>query len=299
MKLQPAMVFGENMVLQRGEKIPVWGRSVRDDVVTVTLGENKASARAEKGLWCAVLPAMDACGEIRMTIASERTGEIICFSHVAVGEVWIAAGQSNMEFLLKYDEEAEKMFAEPADPYLRYFRYPCANYTGCLEQYAYPDDGFWRVWEDAHDRGFFSGPAAYMGRKLREALGVPVGFIGCNWGGTPAAAWADPELLTQNPALKPILDWQENICRKADYRTYLEAAAAYTPELPPIEQDRMDLFMMGVPFEEIMKKMPPMPMPEGYGPYMEGPLACIRPGGLFESMVKKVAPYAARGVIWY
>ena len=299
MKLQPALIFGEYMVLQQGEEIPVWGRSVRDDLVTVTLGENKAQAVAEKGLWCVKLPPMEACTETEMSITSEKTGECICICHVAVGEVWIAAGQSNMEFLLKYDEEAEKLFEEPEDAYLRYFRYPCANYTGCLEQHAYPDDGFWRRWDDRANRGFFSGPAAYMGRELRKVLGVPVGFIGLNWGGTPAAAWTSPEELAANPALKPVLDWQEAILKKADYRTYLEAAHEYTTELPPVEQERMDAFMMGVPMEEIMKTFPPMPMPQGYGPYMEGPLACIRPGGLYENMVKKVAPYAVKGVIWY
>ena len=299
MKLQPAMIFGENMVLQRGMEIPVWGRSVREDLVTVELGSTKVRARAEKGEWCAVLPAMEACEKIRMTISSEKTGERIVFGNAAVGEVWIAAGQSNMEFLLKYDEEAEQLYEEEPDPLLRYFRYPCAAFQGALESCPFPDDGFWRTWESTENRGMFSAPSAYMGKLLRKVLGVPVGFVGCNWGGTPAPAWADMKELKDNPALAPVLAWQEKINEKTDYRTYIAASERWSPELPPVEKERERMFMMGVPFDEIMAVMPPMPVPEGYGPYMEGPRSCIRPSGVFEQMVRKIAPYAARGVIWY
>lgn len=107
MKLQPALLFGESMILQRRKPIPVWGRSVRGDVVTVTLGGNTASAVAEGGLWQVTLPPMEAAEGVAMTISSQITGEKVEFSNVAVGEVWLAGGQSNMEFLLKYDEEFE------------------------------------------------------------------------------------------------------------------------------------------------------------------------------------------------
>ena len=60
MKLQPALIFGENMVLQRGEPLPVWGRSVRGDKVTVTLGGNTAVSDAPQGEWKVTLPAMEA-----------------------------------------------------------------------------------------------------------------------------------------------------------------------------------------------------------------------------------------------
>ena len=56
MKLQTALIFGEHMVLQRDEPIPVWGRSVRGDTVTVTLGAHSASALAGDGTWRVELP---------------------------------------------------------------------------------------------------------------------------------------------------------------------------------------------------------------------------------------------------
>lgn len=71
MKLQPALIFGENMVLQRGEPLPVWGRSVRGDKVTVTLGGNTAVSDAPQGEWKVTLPAMEATEQTEMAISSQ------------------------------------------------------------------------------------------------------------------------------------------------------------------------------------------------------------------------------------
>lgn len=302
MKLQPAMMFGEHMLLQREQEIPVWGRSVRGDVVTVTLGGQKQTTNAENGEWRVMFPPMEAAEHVTMTISSERTGENLVFRDVAIGEVWIAGGQSNMEFLLKYDEGIDQMCQTPDDPGFRYFRYPQANFTGCLEKEIYPDDGFWRMWTEAENRRMFSGPVAYMGRKLREALKVPVGFIGCNWGGTPASAWTAMEDLRANPALEPVLQTYRESCGGLRLAEYYEISdqpeAGPSPEL----QEELERIMMGIGLEEFFAKMeanPPRPEEMIYAPFVMGPRAAVRPAGLYETMLRKVAPYAARGVIWY
>lgn len=299
MKLQPALLFGENMILQRRKPIPVWGRSVRDDTVTVTLNGIAAEATATAGKWQVELPPMEAAEQVTMTISSAITGEKLCFTNVAIGEVWLAGGQSNMEFLLKYDEGIDAMQATPNDPSFRYFRYPQANFVGCLEKEPYPDDGFWRTWTCKQNRDFFSGPAAYMGRALRETLGVPVGFIGCNWGGTPAAAWTAMEDIEANPALAPVLQWHAESCAAVNYPVYYGTSDLPEPEPDPEHQKRMDYLMMGGDFS----KLPPMPMPDfsriPYTPFMPGPRACIRPAGLYDNILRNIAPYGVRGAIWY
>lgn len=299
MKLLPALIFGEHMVLQRSVPIPVWGRSVRSDTVTVRLGNHTAQSKTVNGEWKVLLPPMEACRRTAMVISSEKTGERIEFGDVAVGEVWLAGGQSNMEFLLKYDEEAETLFAEAEDPDLRYFRFPTANFIGCLEKDPYPEDGFWRRWTDRENKGMFSGPAAYMGRKLREALGVPVAFVGCHWGGTPAAAWTDPESLQANPALGPVLDWYQEEVKKIDPLKYYAASDRPVPEQDERMRAMLDRFMMGIGLREFLEKGPPPMPPADYTPYMPGPRSAVRPSGLYQSMLCRVAPYAVRGVIWY
>lgn len=298
MKLQPAMIFGQHMILQRDKPIPVWGRSVRGDTVTVTLNGQTQTACAQRGEWRVTFPPMQATEQTEMTIASAVTGERVTFGDVAIGEVWIAGGQSNMEFLMKYDEEAQTVCAGPADRGLRFFRYPQTSFLGNLERDVFPDDGFWRVWDSADDRGFFSAPAAYMGLQLRRTLGVPVGFVGCNWGGTPAAAWTAPEDLRANPALRPVLDWQEKVCAELDWPAY-EAGALQPAEDPtPERQALTDALMMGGDPDVLFRDNPPQP-PEGFTPFVPGPKAAIRPGGLYQQILRHVAPYAVRGAVWY
>ena len=300
MKLQVALIFGEHMVLQRDEPVPVWGRSVRDDQVTVALGGSRQTVRAEGGRWRALLPPMPATERTEMTVSSQLTGERLTFQDVAVGEVWLAGGQSNMEFHLKFDQDAEEMYQTGEDPGLRFIRYPQANFVGCVEKEPYPDEGFWRAWSGRENRGMFSAAAAYMGRKLRESLGVPVGFIGVNGGGTPAAAWTDPEDIKANPALQPVLDWYQEGCRALDLQKYFALSDQPQREPSPEEQKRMNDFMMGIGLEELFKNgAPPPPPPMDYTPYMVGPRGAVRPGGLYENMLKRVAPYAVRGVVWY
>lgn len=299
MKLQPALIFGEHMLLQRQEPIPVWGRSTRNDTITVTLGTHTVKTSAEGGLWKVEFPPMEATEQTTMTISSAITGEKLTFEDVAIGEVWLAGGQSNMEFLLKYDEEAETMYETPDDPGLRFFRYPQSNFLGCMEKNPYPDEGFWRVWTNTKNREFFSGPAAYMGRSLRETLHVPVGIVGCNWGGTPAAAWTSMEDLQSNPALKPVLEWHRSNCAAIELASYYAASDLPDPEPSPEEKARMDYLMMGGD----LRKLPTMSMPDmsqiPYTPFKPGPRACVRPGGLYDHILCHIAPYAVRGVIWY
>lgn len=298
MKLQPALLFGQHMVLQRGAPIPVWGRSARDDTVTVTLHGMTQCAQATGGVWRVTFPPMEAAEQVAMTIESAVTGETITFTDVAIGEVWIAGGQSNMEFLLKYDEEADTMRAAPQDKLLRYFRYPQTSFLGNLERDAFPDDGFWRQWDSADSRDYFSAPAAYMGRKLRETLGVPVGFVGCNWGGTPAAAWTAMEDLRAQPALQPVLDWHVQACAALDRAQYEADALCPAGEPSPEQKKTMDALMMGGDPDVLLKQRPPKP-PEGFSPFMPGPKAAVRPAGLYEQILCRVAPYAVRGVVWY
>ena len=308
MKLQPALIFGENMVLQRQKPIPVWGRSVRGDLITVSLGEHTVTVKAGdhmqderevSGVWEAILPPMEACSEVSLSISSAKTREKVSFEHVAIGEVWLAGGQSNMEFWLEYDGQFEETAALPEDPDFRFFRYPQVNFAGCLEKDPYPDDGFWRSWGSREDRGFFSGPAAYMGLQLRKKLGVPVGIVGCNWGGSSAAGWCELGAIKETPALQSILTWQKEQEEKLDYRTYIEASEQPAPDPTAEIQTGLDKFMMGEGLLEFFQNMPEEMPPVIYSAYMYGPRSINAPGQLYTHMLTKVAPFALRGFIWY
>src|SRR3954454_5557715 len=89
-------LFADHMVLQQGIDAPVWGMADAGEEVTVTVGDAKASAKAgEDGKWSVKLSKLPAAESTSMTIKGKNEIKI---SAVAVGEVWIASGRSNMEF---------------------------------------------------------------------------------------------------------------------------------------------------------------------------------------------------------
>ena len=103
------------MVLQRGEPLPVWGRSVRGGQSHGHPGREYRCFRRPPG-------GMESHPAGHGGHRTDRNDHLLPadwgerhFHNVAVGEVWLAGGQSNMEFLLKYDEQAPEMLETPED----------------------------------------------------------------------------------------------------------------------------------------------------------------------------------------
>ena len=300
MKLQPALIFGEGMVLQRDKEIKIWGTAINNDTITVRLNGQCASTIAEKGNWSITLKPEKACEKTSLEITSSRSGEKIVFNDVAIGEVWLAGGQSNMEFLMKYDIDYPETSKGKDDELLRCFTCPQTAFKGFLEINNMPEQGFWRKWVNEEDRRYFSAVATYMGMILREKLNVPVGIISCNWGGTPVAAWTAMEDLQKQEELKPILEWHKEACEKTDWPKYITASEVKTPDPTPEMEAFSEKFMMGEFGKEFFENFDPskMPVPD-YPPFAPGPRSNVRPSGLYENVLNKVAPYSIRGFIWY
>ncbi|MBQ6222594.1 MAG: hypothetical protein IJJ44_08280 [Solobacterium sp.] len=301
MKLQLAEIFGEHMVFQQHKEIPVWGRSAADDEILVELGEDRVCANTDNGFWKVVLPPQEPGTGITLKVASKVTGEVLQFTDIAVGEVWLAGGQSNMEFIMKYDVDAEEMKNSEDDPDLRFFCFPQTPFLGYLEKEPVPEQGFWRRWEGPSNKIMFSAVGAYMARILRKELRVPVGIIGCNWGGTPASAWTAMEDLKNNEKLSPVLEEYENNCSQIDWRKYIETSELPVPVPDEKQREFNDRFMMGEDMTEFFKNLGNLPKPDIsiWGTYPIAPRSATRPSGLYEMMLKRVAPYALKGFLWY
>ncbi len=302
MKLQPAMVFGSHMVLQRRQPIPVWGRAAAGDTVTVTLGADSVSAAVQDGRWQTELPAREAETGLCMTICSAKTGECITLCDVAVGEVWLAGGQSNMEFLFRYDIEAPSIIPEANDLLLRCFDYPEASSAVQLQLGRFEDYGFWRSW-NPDDAPWFSAVGYWFAAQLRRVLDVPVGILACNWGGTVAAAWTSRATLESDPALQPVLDSYDAEKARLDWEQYFSLHLQQAVTDPAITRAVNDVLLMGGDLTELLKRFAPLdndgntvPAPP---PEMPGPLSPNAPGALYDNMVTQVAPYGIRGIIWY
>ena len=120
MKFTCARIFSDNMVLQRGQAVPVHGSGKPGASVTVELNGAKVQGTVNTdGKWLVMLPAMDVRGAL--TLKAECEGETIEFKNVVLGEVWLAGGQSNMEFEMFKAKCCFEDSANSFDPYLRYY----------------------------------------------------------------------------------------------------------------------------------------------------------------------------------
>ncbi|MBT6156665.1 MAG: 9-O-acetylesterase [Planctomycetaceae bacterium] len=194
------VVFGDNMVLQRNEAVPVWGWDDAGAEVTVTLGKSKVSAKADKtGKWMVKLPAMKAGGPHKMTVAGSSTVNV---KNILFGEVWLCSGQSNMEWRVRQSTNAKEEIAAAKHPNIRHIKIP--HRPSDKEETDVPSDG-WQVCSP-QTVGEFTGVGYFFGRHLQQELDVPIGLIGSNWGGTRIEPWTPPEGFKQVPALKEIAD---------------------------------------------------------------------------------------------
>ena len=289
--LKFSILFKSHMVLQRGKRIPVWGTSDPGARITVSMQGQTAYATAdEKGTWTVHLAPLAASFEEKMLITSGD--EQIELQDVQVGEVWLAGGQSNMEFHMRYDADMAHEKDHCFNDSIRFFDYPKVSYVGQIDEADYLKEyGFWRkAAPDQLER--FSAVAYYFAKDLQKDLGVPVGIIGCNWGGSPACAWMSREAVIEGGGSIYLDEYNETL-RSLDMDAYEEAyknnpLVRVTDQLAnPIN----DLMMFGVPEDEEFELPPYVPV---IGPKHEW-----RPCGLYESMLSEVVPVGLRGIIWY
>ncbi|MFW6163848.1 MAG: sialate O-acetylesterase, partial [Planctomycetota bacterium] len=300
-----ASVFGENMVLQRGMKVPVWGEADAGEQVTVSLCGQEARARADgDGAWRVTLAAMEAGGPFTMSVTGKNAIEL---KNVLVGEVWVCSGQSNMAMTVNRCANAKQEIAAATFPRIRFF-------TVKRVTSAKPLDSVSGQWVECSPKtaGGFSGVGYFFGRKLHRALGVPMGLINTSWGGTPAEAWTSLPRLQATPELKPILDrWGERLeaypevlrkyeegplrkwkDRKAKAQQAVAAArkalqAAHAPDEKQAAQKTLDKARQQL---RRLRRPPRRP---------RGPHSPHRPANLYNAMIRPLIPLAIRGAIWY
>lgn len=302
-----AEVFQEGMVLQRRKEIRIWGSCEGEQYLKVYLNDEfmgKIDIRQMKQgpagkLFAFTLPPQEAMEDGRLRILG-ASGKELVIEHVDIGEVWIAGGQSNMEFLLQYDREGEQVNAQAADPHLRYFEVGKYAFDGEKEE-GLKDGSYWDRWLQFTPReaGWFSAVGAYFALQLRRKLKVPVGIISCNWGGTSASAWLDERVLRRDPLLRVYTDAYDKAVKNQDPERYREKN--FNMRFKANGEAR------AARNEEMMRKE----AVKGPGPLMKagarifslltvtGPHDEHRPGGLYRCMLQKIAGYSCQGVIWY
>jgi len=187
------LLFSNNMVLQQGIEIPVWGWASPGEKITVTIDKTVASAKTTKdGKWSLKFPAMEYGGPHKMTVTGKNT---VTFENIMIGEVWVCSGQSNMEFHLITAKNGEAEIAASDYPDIRLFTVKKRISQNPQDQL---EDGEWLKCSPATSP-HFSAIAYFFGRELNQKLHVPIGLINTSWGGTIAETWTSDQMIAQNP----------------------------------------------------------------------------------------------------
>ena len=215
--LKLSNLYTDHMVLQRNTLLDIHGTANTGEQVVVSIAGQKVSAIANnRGEWSVILQPLAVGTDYTLTIQAGKQKKE--FRHVAVGEVWLCSGQSNMAFRLNQAATGKRDIAQANDPDLRLFdmkgrweTYDVAWPASCLDSLNHLQYYRNTTWQGAtpETAAQFSAVAYYYGKMLRDSLKVPVGLI-CNAiGGAPTEAWVDRNTLeTQFPAI--LRNWLQN-----------------------------------------------------------------------------------------
>ena len=271
-------ILSSHMVVQRNLPVHVWGLAAGGEEVSVSFrGETRSTKAGQLGRWSVYLRPGAAGGPFQMTVhgtpaaGSEEAAQSITLDDVLVGDVWVASGQSNMEFEMYKAATAAQDLAHASIPNLRLLIVKRKAIDSPQDDI---DTDGWAA-SSAETAKNFSAVAWYFGREIEQREHVPVGVIDTSWGGTPVEAWTRMAALGKDASMAPLFAaWGEmterepeaRLREKARQRLIAEAKAQGKPE----------------------PKLPWTPELDSWGP-----------GMLYNGMIAPLTPFAIRGAIWY
>ncbi len=288
-----AGIFSDNMVLKFLKPINVFGTGIDGTKITVELRSDttvSASTIVKNGRWLVVIPPQPAQDGVEMMVTDGK--DTLVFGNVAIGAVWLAGGQSNMEYELRNCDTGKDSLENDELLDIRYY------YT---QKKVIADETFFESekqtrWEmfDREKAGCWSAIAYYFARHLAEELGITVGIIGCNWGGSSASAWMERKYCINETKIY-FDEYDDAVANKTseqlkkEYLDYLEYQNEWDKRCGEYYNTAENPTWEGCLERCGENKYPGPP----------SPLNPMSPGVLHESMIKRIAPYTMSGVLWY
>ena len=268
-------IFADNMVLQQGISVPVWGKADPGEKVTVSVAGQQVSATADaKGKWVVRLQPLRAGGNpIAMTVSGNNT---IALKNVLVGEVWLGSGQSNMQMSVMNVANAQAEMAAANYPQIRTFAVKRRGWPQPLDDL----EGVWLICSpETINR--FSAVLYFFGRDLQLQIKQPIGLINSSYGGTVIQSWTRRDVLLSDPETK---NQAETRLKELDdpawvEKKFAEDTAKYTAAAQKAKAENKPLQMA---------------KPERIGPEEKS-----RPAGLYNGMIHPLLGYGIRGMLWY
>lgn len=268
-------VISDGMVLQQKHRVPIWGTADANEAVTVRFaGQSKKTFASADGKWLVKLDPLSAnATPATMTISGRNTIEV---ANILVGEVWLVAGQSNMQRLLSETDNGETAIAAADHPQIRLFNVS----RQVAFKHAAPPLGRWLVCSPQTVKEF-SAAGYYFGVELEKELRVPIGLINSSYGGSQAESWTPVEYLLASDDLRPTVErtkiWDEERPRvRVEYDGAIKKWRA--------EADKA-----------VAAGARPSPSPAVPDALREYRIA----SSIYNGMVAPLIPFNLRGAIWY
>lgn len=201
-----ASIFSDHMVLQRDMKVPVWGTAEPGEKVVVTIDDQKKAATADDdGQWQVALGPFKAGGPHEVTVTAGD--DEVKLTDVLFGDVWICSGQSNMQWPMTATKDAESEIAAADWPDIRFIDVPKVVAEQPIDSF---ESNGWQACKP-ENIGPFSAVGYFFARDLHKELNVPIGLVGCNWGGTMMEAWTSREALESSKTFAPLVEADDKL----------------------------------------------------------------------------------------
>jgi len=272
-QLELPSIFGDHMVFQQKQDNPVWGWATPGESVAVSINGQRHTTKADgKGKWKIMLKPLPVGGPYKLHIEGEQSQFFL--DDVMVGEVWICSGQSNMEWPIERTNSAELARLTANHSNIRIITVPR---VGTQE----PQDDFDGAWELSSSESIqqFSAIGYFFGRRLSDALDVPIGLIDNAWGGSAAEAWVRRDVLEEDDIYNGLMSSWEERERTFDFENEIAKW-----EIKIAEWDAMDE-------EDRTESRPRRPRNLLTGNH--------RPANIYNGVLHPTIGYGIKGVIWY
>lgn len=267
-------LFGDHMVLQRDQAVPVWGTAAPGAKVIVKFRDQEKTATAgADGKWMVKLDPLKAGGPDKLSVIAENT---VVIDDVLVGEVWVGSGQSNMAGWVREYTNNDPVLAGmwAGAPY------PQIRQVGIQGPWQVKVNGRWRV-ADAGAVGDFSALLFAFGLRLHRELGVPVGLMIGAASGSSSGLWISEEALKADAAC------QESIKK---FAATFDQAAELQKHAAALEKWKQDAAAAKA------QNKPPPAQPNH--PRILGEVYAGKVGDRLETYIRPLMPYGIRGVLW-
>ena len=298
-------IISDNMCLQAGKTLPIWGTADAGEQVTVNLNGVTAGATAgADGKWMVKLPAQQVGGPFAMSVTGKN---VVNVKNIVIGQVWVASGQSNMEFTVAGAHNQATEAPQANYPKIRIFNLQKKTSFKPMSDCV----GKWEECSPTTVNGT-SAVGYFFVRDLHKELNQPMGLIHTSWGGTPAEAWTTIGQMETVPELKPLADKYHATAdhlaeikekyEKVQMPAYEKAMKDWTEKYKSDFDAETKAFNEEVKAAKAAGKQAPRQATHKHQPPRKPNLPGNDPNVpsvLYNGMIAPVVPFGIQGAIWY